>query len=65
MVVNFVILVALIILIGFALSILAYCILELCHISNDIKIEKWKKRRREYLYGTGYTREDIDESVRY
>jgi len=65
MVINFIIIVALIILIGISLSVLVWCIIELCHISTDIKIEKWKKRRREYLYGTGYTREDIDESVRY
>lgn len=65
MVTNFIIIVALIILIGISLSVLVWCIIELCHTFNDIKIEKWKRARREYLYGTGYTEKDIDESVRY
>ena len=63
--VAFIVLVVLIILLGFALNVLIRSILELCHVLNDIEIEKRKKQRREYLYGTGYTEKDIDESIQY
>ena len=59
MVTKLIILVALIILLGVLTNILVCSILELCHVLNNIKIEKWKKERRKHLYGTGYTEKDI------
>ena len=59
MVAFFIVLIVLIILLGLALSVLVYSVLELCHISNDMKIAEWRRKRRDCLWGTGYTKEDV------
>lgn len=63
MVVGFIILVAFIVLLGVLVYAFVVNVIELCHVLNDIELEKWRSKRRDYLRGTGYTEKDRYERI--
>lgn len=63
MVVGFIILVALVVLLGVLVYAFVISVIELCHVLNDIELEKWRSKRRDYLRGTGYTEKDMYERI--
>lgn len=63
MVVGFIILVAFIVLLGVLVYAFVVNVIELCHVLNDIELQKWRSERRDYLRGTGYTEKDRYERI--
>lgn len=49
MVVGFIILVAFIVLLGVLVYAFVVNVIELCHVLNDIELQKWRSERRDYL----------------